>query len=244
MLAPQDIFLSCGISIDDSIKKWERLEYMTGYKIIELDTWPRKEHYLHFTKELNCTCCLTSNIDVALLVHGAKSAHRSLYICLLYCICKVINRHDEFKMSYQWQTDTLILWEEVGASHIVFHEKDETFTRIWSAWKEDFMAFYESCALDVARGKNISGYSVPNVPPNLFDVSCLPWITYTGMSLHIPENWIYLAPIITWGKFEEVNGKALLPLTMQIHHAVADGFHIARFFKEVEQVANDLALSL
>ena len=29
---------------------------------------------------------------------------------------------------------------------------------------------------------------------------------------------------------------------MEIHHAVADGFHIARFFREVEQLAGELKL--
>lgn len=27
-----------------------------------------------------------------------------------------------------------------------------------------------------------------------------------------------------------------MPLTMNIHHAVADGFHLSRFFTEVQQL--------
>lgn len=31
-----------------------------------------------------------------------------------------------------------------------------------------------------------------------------------------------------------------MPLTMNIHHAVADGFHLSRFFIEVQELINSL----
>jgi chloramphenicol O-acetyltransferase len=42
------------------------------------------------------------------------------------------------------------------------------------------------------------------------------------------------------GKYECENGKLVMPLTMQIHHAVADSFHTARFFKDVEDEINKI----
>lgn len=36
--------------------------------------------------------------------------------------------------------------------------------------------------------------------------------------------------------------RTVLPLSMEIHHAAADGFHIARFFREVERLAGELEL--
>ena len=49
----------------------------------------------------------------------------------------------------------------------------------------------------------------------------------------------FLAPVVTWGRFEKAeDGKLLMPLTMNIHHAVADGFHLSRFFTEVQAQIN------
>ncbi|MCI1965256.1 MAG: chloramphenicol acetyltransferase [Oscillospiraceae bacterium] len=214
------------------------------YREIDLEHWARKEHYLHFTKEVNCTCCMTSDLDVTGLSSACKAADRSFYVALLYCVCKVINAHEEFRMAYLWQEKKLILWDQVVPSHLVFHSGSETFTRIWSDWHPDFIKFYTDCRRDMEAGRRTMGCSVPHVPKNIFDVSCIPWRNYSAMSLHIPENWIYLAPIITWGKFTEKNHRMLLPMTMQIHHAAADGFHITRFFNEVEQAAKILADSL
>lgn len=44
-----------------------------------------------------------------------------------------------------------------------------------------------------------------------------------------------LAPVVTWGKYELQQGRLKMPLTMNIHHAVADGFHLSRFFTEVQE---------
>ena len=43
------------------------------------------------------------------------------------------------------------------------------------------------------------------------------------------------APVVTWGRMEAEGEKRMMPLTMNIHHAVADGFHLSRFFTEVQE---------
>ena len=37
-----------------------------------------------------------------------------------------------------------------------------------------------------------------------------------------------------------LQGRYMMPLTMNIHHAVADGFHLCRFFNEVQELINTL----
>ncbi len=34
------------------------------------------------------------------------------------------------------------------------------------------------------------------------------------------------------------NGKTLLPISIQVHHAVCDGFHVARFVNELQEAMN------
>ena len=41
--------------------------------------------------------------------------------------------------------------------------------------------------------------------------------------------------MVTWGRMEAEGEKRMMPLTMNIHHAVADGFHLSRFFTEVQE---------
>lgn len=82
-----------------------------GYQEIDLETWPRKEHYLHFTQQAKCFVSITKDVDVTQLRAAAKTCGRSFYIAFLYVICKVINRHGEFKLAYLPQEEKLVQWD-------------------------------------------------------------------------------------------------------------------------------------
>lgn len=45
----------------------------------------------------------------------------------------------------------------------------------------------------------------------------------------------YLLPIFTMGKFFYVNEKRMLPLAIQVHHAVCDGYHVGRFIELLQK---------
>ena len=167
-----------------------------GYQEIDLETWPRKEHYLHFTSQAKCFVSITKDVDVTQLRTAAKTCGRSFYIVFLYVICKVINRHGEFKLAYLPQKKKLVQWDEVVPSHLVFHEEDDTFTCIWSRWNPDFEAFYRGCLEDIIAGKTHRGYRVPDMPENTFCVSCLPWLKYSALDINLCGDGLFLAPMV------------------------------------------------
>lgn len=105
----------------------------------------------------------------------------------------------------------------------------------WSRWEPDFEGFYRGCREDIAAGKEYRGYRVPGMPENTFCVSCLPWIKYSALDINLCGDGLFLAPMISWGKAELDGGRMRMPLSFEIHHGAADGFHIARFYDEVEQ---------
>jgi len=51
------------------------------------------------------------------------------------------------------------------------------------------------------------------------------------------------SPIINWGKYREENGRLMMPVSVRLNHAVADGFLIANVFrlleKEISQFTGD-----
>lgn len=73
------------------------------------------------------------------------------------------------------------------------------------------------------------------MPENSFDVSMIPWAAFEGFNLNLEKGYDYLKPIFTMGKYQWVNGRAVLPLAVQVHHAVCDGFHVCRFVQELQQ---------
>jgi len=79
----------------------------------------------------------------------------------------------------------------------------------------------------------------PNLPENSFTVSMIPWTTFDAFNLNVP-NFKYLAPIFTIGKYVEDNEHFYLPLAVQAHHAVCDGFHVCRFINELQSHINTM----
>ena len=70
------------------------------------------------------------------------------------------------------------------------------------------------------------------------DSSCIPWVSFTGMNLNLSADRSYYPPIFTVGKYHISGGRCLLPVAVQVHHAVCDGFHAARIFSDLEPLAH------
>ena len=47
-----------------------------------------------------------------------------------------------------------------------------------------------------------------------------------------------MLPIITFGKYFEQTGRVLLPVALQLHHAVCDGYHAGLFVSELQRFAD------
>lgn len=116
-----------------------------------------------------------------------------------------------------------------------FHKEDEQFVKLVTEYHSDFQTFYQRFLLDQEKYKDYRVFDLKEVPSNVFDLSCLPWVHYRNFDMHIFDSGTYLAPVITWGKYSKSpDGRILMPLSMNIHHAAADGFHLCRFFSDTE----------
>ena len=101
---------------------------------------------------------------------------------------------------------------------------------------ETFVAAYEN---DMQRyGSNHGMIGKPDVPENVFTVSMIPWSTFESFNLNLQKGYDYLIPIFTMGKYYKEDEKIILPLAIQVHHAVCDGFHICRFVNELQELIN------
>jgi chloramphenicol O-acetyltransferase type A len=137
-----------------------------------------------------------------------------------------------------------MIWDKIVPAHSVFHKDTETFTKIWSDWYTDFDEFYSHCAADIENGKKAKGFSIPDVPDNTFDITYIPSLHFSSVDLKLSESGKYLAPIVTVGESVKKENRMMMPLSMEISHAVADTFHIARFFSETEAELAEIAVRL
>lgn len=210
------------------------------YTKIDMNEWDRGRLFEAYIERMRVVMSLTADVNVAPMLNFTKTNGLKFYPAMIWAVSKTVNARDEFK--YGWnERGKLIKWDFVSPSYAEFHKDDEKCMKTVTEYSDDLFDFHERFLKDREKYKNSRGF-VANRPPNFFDVSCLPWLRYRSFDMHVFDDGKFLAPVVTWGKYERDGGRCLMPLTMNIHHAVADGFHLARFFIELQALIDSLGV--
>lgn len=210
---------------------------------IDLAAWSRREHFEHYLRRVPCTYAMTVELDATVFAAALRESPRKTYLAQIWALATVVNAHEEFRMRLAEGRDgprIPAIWPVVHPMFTVFNPARETFCAVWAPYDSDFGAFHDAAApllAEHAAATELFPQGAP--PPNVFDVSSIPWASFTGFALDIAENWEHLAPIFTLGKYAEREGRLMLPLAIQVHHAVADGFHTARLIDELQALLAD-----
>ena len=214
---------------------------MTGkgimnYRIIDKDRYYRKGVFRHFTEDAKCSMSMTARIDVTDLVRSSKERGKRFYLDFLYILTKVLNSREDYRMGYLWQTDELICYDTINPTQYVFHEDTETCTPVYSTYYEDYDMFYDNAQKDLEKAKMTGEYLLDaEAHPNWFDASYISWLSYDSFNIELPDGYLYFAPIVNWGRYREEDGRLMMPVTVRLNHAIADGFLTANVFRLLEQ---------
>lgn len=201
--------------------------------VIDLGTWKRKEYFEHYLSTVPCTYSMSKKLDIT----NIREKGLKLYPTMLYILTTVVNRHEQFRMSLNGR-DELLLYAAMEPCYTIFHREAETFSNIWTTYSKDYETFCRRYEEDIARYGAVERFAAkPGTPENSFPVSMIPWTTFDGFNLNI-ANFRYLIPIFTIGRFFMENCHFYLPLAIQVHHAVCDGFHVCRFLNDVQAQIN------
>lgn len=207
-----------------------------NYRGIDLETYYRKGVFRHFSEDCKCSSSMTARIDVTELVKYSKETGSKFYLNFLYLLSKVLNSRDDYKMGYLWQTNQLICYDAIHPTQYIFHEDTETCTPVYTTYYEDYETFYKAASEDVARAKETRDYGLDAVNhPNWFDASYISWLSYDSLNIELPDGYLYFAPVVNWGKYREEHGRLMMPVSVRLNHAVADGFQLANAFRLLER---------
>lgn len=158
-----------------------------------------------------------------------------LYPALLYSLCVVVNRREEFRTAFN-SAGELGVYERMHPSYTVKAKDKEYFSVLWTEFTENYAEFerriQEDCSAYAGMGKL---NPKEGMPENVFSASMIPWIEFEGFNLNLPKAGDYLLPIFTFGKFGKEGARTTLPMSIQVHHAVCDAYHVYRFIDELQK---------
>ncbi len=175
------------------------------------------------------------NIDITELLSKIKQNKLRFYPTFIYLISKAINQSKEFRMSFD-QNGRLGYWDYSNPSYTIFHDDDKTFSDIWTEYNADFSIFYRQAVADLEKYKDSKGIKAkPNKPENFFPISAVPWLSFIGYSNDTFSESKLLFPVITFGKYFRRHQRILIPFSIFVNHAVADGYHTCKLINDIQQ---------
>ena len=207
-----------------------------NYKVVDKDKYYRKGVFDHFTMDCKCSTSMTARIDVTRLVNHSKANGTKFYINFLYILSKVLNSRDDYKMGYLWGDEELICYDQINPIQYCFHEDTETCTPVYTTYYEDYKTFYDNALKDLEEAKKTREYKLDmQGHQNWFDASYISWLSYDALNIELPDGYLHFPPIVNWGRYREENGRLMMPVSVRLNHAVADGYLLANVFRLLEK---------
>lgn len=204
-------------------------------RIIDLKGWPRKESFEFFNSYEEPQFNICTNLIITKTYDFLQSQGISKFFAMLWLTTDAANNVAEIR--YRIRKNSVVEHERVHPS-FTWLKEDKTLTFCLAEYTGDIANFFKN-AKDSMEG----------VEPNLaiadkkgsdgvLYVSCVPWINFTSISHPYKMDDSRSIPRITWGKFFKQHGEWLVPVSLQLHHGLADGYHAGLFFEHLQNGFN------
>lgn len=206
---------------------------------IDMADWERQQYFYYFTKMLPTGYSMTVEMDITETYDMIKEKGSSFFAAYLYTTLKQLAVQKEFRITTI--DGKLGYFDVLHPSFAVLHEDDKTMSNMWIAYADSFITFSQRYEEDMAKFKNNHGIlAKPDMPPaNSCMIGMVPWIEFTHYCpIPYAQSDCYF-PVIQAGKYFTRQGRRLMPYSITIHHAVADGYHVAAFLDGVQNLLSN-----
>ncbi|NCC16833.1 MAG: chloramphenicol acetyltransferase CAT [Clostridia bacterium] len=205
---------------------------------IQMEAWPRAQLFYYYTKIAPTSYTVDVMMDVTVLRKELKRRGLKFFPAYLWLMTSTIGGIEELRVGAK--DGVLGYWKQLTPAYPQFHEDDKTTSLLWTEYHDSFSVFYENYIKDTKEYAPSHGIvSAKGIPlPNAYVISCIPWFTFQSFSLHNHGIKDYYFPSFEAGKFVEADGKTLMPLSVTVHHATTDGYHLKQLFEKLQDGMN------
>ncbi len=204
-------------------------------RTIDMATWPRREHFAVFSNLDFPHFSLCAQVDITALRKRVQERKESLFRAFLYIATTAANGIPELRTRIR---GTDVVEHDVVHPSFTVMGKNDLFGFCTMNYVADYAAF---CAAAERAGQAAAAApSVHDEPgrDDLLFITCIPWVAFTSFVAPISMSPPDSVPRIAWGKFTETAGRTTLPVSVQVHHALADGLHVGQFYARCQALCN------
>lgn len=205
-------------------------------QLFDIENWERKEHFNFFKNFEEPFFGLTATVEVTKLYEYCKKEQLSFFSAYLYAAIRVANEIMEFRLRIK-PDDTVVLHETIGASPTV-NRPNGTFGFAYVDYYPDFHEFTKHYKAEIERVKADNRLIPSENDDNTIHFSALPWVKFTSISHARSFKFRESIPKISFGKVYNEGTKKLMPVSIHVHHAIMDGYHIGVFLEKFQELIN------
>lgn len=202
---------------------------------IDIENWKRKGHFDFFHRMDYPQFNICMDINVTNLIKFTKQNELSFYYSMVFVTTSVINMIDDFK--YRIRGDEVVVHDKIHPSFTDMNKngEDDLFKLITVELTDDIYEFEKIAKETSENQQNYFELDKLTGRDDLVFITCIPWISFTHISHTISLNKNDSVPRISWGKYYKQGDKILLPFSVQVNHALLDGFHIGKYIEKLQE---------
>lgn len=204
---------------------------------LNIDTWERKDHFHFFNQFEEPFFGVTISVDCTTAYSMSKQTATSFFLYYLYKSLQAANAIEPFK--YRIEANEVIVYEQANASPTI-NRQNGTFGFAYIDYYADFKTFLREAKKEIDRVQNSTGLVPAIAGENVIHYSSLPWLHFTSVAHARAFSFKDSIPKITFGKMILEGNKRVMPLSVHVHHALMDGYHVGQFVNLFQQLMNEV----
>ena len=203
------------------------------WKSFDTKSWGRRKAFEFYRQFDDPHFNFTANVDITNLLINSKTENHSFFLATLHTAVKVVNTIDNFKMRFDGKD--VKLYDIVHGGSTLFYD-DESFGFGYYDFCDDRTEFIKNAQIIIDKAKAEKSFNPSQTREDLIYFTSMPWVSFTSLK-HAQDRSINPAiPRISFGKYFKQNDKYLMPVNVEVNHAMMDGYHVGLFFERFEKL--------
>ncbi|WP_196892941.1 CatA-like O-acetyltransferase [Aureivirga marina] len=207
-------------------------------KIINKENWKRKEYFNFFRNTTNPRIGVTVDLDITNGYHFCKENKKSLHHYYHFQAHKALNSVEE--LTYRIQGDDIVIYDNLDVVTVLLHE-NKTFKLARCNYFNDFEIFtnHASKEFDKALSQKDMGMEVLTPTHNFVLYSTVPKLKFISLRFSLFDPHVTF-PKVGFGKINQDGTKFLMPMHIEVHHGLADGYHLGLFVDKFQELLDNV----
>jgi chloramphenicol O-acetyltransferase type A len=204
---------------------------------LDVATWARRDLFNFFVNFDNPYFNICTRLDITKLLESLRRQPKtSVSLAFHYFALRAANEIEPFR--YRLRDGKVLVHDVIHGGTIVLLP-NESFNFAYFNFYEDFGTFISEGQRSITEVQKGDKPFNPDPSDDRIHFTVLPWVSFTSFA-HA-RNWGRedSIPKVAFGKFTTENQRTLLPISVEVHHALMDGLHVGRCLSRMEEMLDD-----